>query len=65
MEEIIKKRKTTPFSSSNAFFSLLHLAGIHSKKHEQNIRHQSFFNAAYDSTAPRYVMGFDYSKMTY
>ncbi|MDI9341633.1 MAG: phosphoethanolamine transferase [Sediminibacterium sp.] len=65
MEEIIRKRKTTPFSSSNAFFSLLHLAGVHSKKHEQHIRHQSFFSAAYDSTKPRYIMGFDYSKMTY
>jgi heptose-I-phosphate ethanolaminephosphotransferase len=64
VEETMRKRLNTPYSTANNFYTVLHLLNINnSGKHKKRILKQGFFSPSYDSTAKRLVAGNDYALM--
>jgi len=63
VKEVMQRRKNTPYSATNNFYTLIDLLKIDSKKYHTRIFKNSFLSPAYDSTGTRLVMGIDYSTM--
>jgi heptose-I-phosphate ethanolaminephosphotransferase len=63
LEKMMRNRSNTPYSTSNNFYTVLHLLNIHSRKHETKILTNAFFSPSYDSTAKRIVGNYEYSQM--
>jgi len=61
IDQTMKSRTNTPYSTYNNFYTLVHLLNLNAKEHKSKILRNGFFSPYYDSTRTRLVMGIDYS----
>lgn len=63
LDSMIRSRRDLPWSSNDAFFTLLQLQGVRSERYEKPLAERALFSSRYSAQRVREVMGDDYSKM--
>lgn len=63
MDSIIRSRIHSPWSSKDAFFTLLQLQGVQSQRYARPLSERAFFSSGYNPQRVREVMGQDYNQM--
>ncbi len=62
-DSLIRSRLHSPWTSKDAFFTLLQLQGVRSRRYARPLTERAFFSTGYDPHRVREVMGQDYNQM--